>query len=151
MPAAQAVTTIRTPAGPIRLESPTPAVLKSVRRNLAKAGRTSLARLPDGTPFQQACWKAARAIPAGQTRSYLWLAERALKHLGQNPARARGCARAAGQAMRRNPWPVVIPCHRVISSSGSLGGFSGTADPRSQMLRLKRWMLEREGWRAPGR
>ncbi len=143
--------TIRTPAGPIRLESPTPAVVKSVRRGLAAGGRTNLARLPDGTPFQQACWRAARSIPAGQTRSYLWLAERALKFLGEDPARARGCARAAGQAMRRNPWPVVIPCHRVISSNGTLGGFSGATDPRSRMLRLKRWLLAREGWRAPGR
>ena len=66
------------------------------------------------TPFLRAVWKACMAIPAGQTRSYKWLAEEA----GHPNA-----SRAAGQAMARNRLPIVIPCHRVIRSDGSLGGY----------------------------
>lgn len=69
------------------------------------------------TEFQNAVWKACRRIPYGKTASYRDLAER----VGQ----PRG-ARAVGMAMKRNPWPIVVPCHRVCSSDGSIGGYSGT-------------------------
>lgn len=80
--------------------------------------------IPATTPFFEACRRAAQAIPAGTTLSYLELARRA-----GSPA----ASRAAGQAMRRNPTPIVVPCHRVVSASGSLGGFAGdwTAAPRN--------------------
>ena len=85
--------------------------------------------LSSATPFQQAVWQAARQIPYGQTHSYGWLAAQAGKH---------GAARAVGQAMSRNPLPVIVPCHRVIASDGGLGGFNGG-------LELKKWLLQLEG------
>lgn len=81
-----------------------------------------------GTEFQQRVWAITRAIPRGQTRSY-----------GQVARQASSCAaRAVGQAMARNPWPVIVPCHRVVGSDGSLTGFGGG-------LEMKRRMLEMEG------
>lgn len=71
--------------------------------------------LPAGTSFQRGIWRATRAIGRGQTRTYGDLAAA----VGRP-----GAARAVGQAMRRNPQPIVTPCHRVVASSG-LGGFGG--------------------------
>ncbi len=70
----------------------------------------------DAPPFFKAAWNACRSIPAGETRSYKWLAV----HAGSPDA-----MRAAGQAMARNRLPLVIPCHRVVRADGSLGGFGG--------------------------
>ncbi len=80
------------------------------------------------TPFQQAVWLATREIPHGRTRSYGWLAARA----GKPQA-----ARAVGQAMAANPWPIIVPCHRVVSSSGYLSGYQGGLDMKEQLLRLE--------------
>jgi methylated-DNA-[protein]-cysteine S-methyltransferase len=94
--------------------------------------------IPSGPDFWRRCWKLCRGIPAGQTCSYGELARRA----GRTPV----AARAVGQAMRHNPLPVIVPCHRVIASSGRLHGFGGTSDPASQALELKRRLLQLEGW-----
>jgi methylated-DNA-[protein]-cysteine S-methyltransferase len=67
------------------------------------------------TPFKQAVWEATRAIPYGETRSYEWIAQR----IGKPKA-----ARAVGQALKSNPFPIIVPCHRVIGKDGSLTGFS---------------------------
>jgi methylated-DNA-[protein]-cysteine S-methyltransferase len=83
--------------------------------------------------FLRRALMAARRIPRGQVRSYSSLAAAA-----GNPR----AARAAGQAMARNPVPIIIPCHRVIASDGSLGGFGGG-------LEMKRALLELEGVRLP--
>ncbi len=91
---------------------------------------------PASTPFRQRCLDACRSIPRGQTRSYAELAKTA----GANS----GAARAAGQAMRTNPLPVIIPCHRVIASDGSLGGFAGSSDINGTELGQKRFLLELE-------
>lgn len=80
------------------------------------------------TPFQRAVWLAAREIPYGRTRNYGWLAARAGK------PRA---ARAVGQAMASNPWPIVVPCHRVVSSNGGLAGYGGGLDMKERLLRLE--------------
>ncbi len=72
--------------------------------------------LADAPPFFRAAWSACRSIPAGETRSYRWLAAEA-----GNPR----AVRAAGQAMARNRFVLIIPCHRVISSDGGLGGYGG--------------------------
>ena len=72
--------------------------------------------LSDAPPFFSAAWRACRRIPAGETRSYAWLAAEA------GSPRA---GRAAGQAMARNRFALIIPCHRVIASDGSLGGYGG--------------------------
>ena len=83
----------------------------------------------EGTPpfFRQA-WQACQAIPPGETRSYAWLASQA----GRPWA-----ARAAGQAMARNPLPILIPCHRVVGSDGRLGGYGGGLDMKRELLRLE--------------
>lgn len=69
-----------------------------------------------GTDFQKRAWEAARAIPWGETRSYRWIAVQ----MGRP-----GAARAVGQAMRANPAPIVVPCHRVIGENGELRGYGG--------------------------
>jgi len=82
-----------------------------------------------GTSFQQSVWQALRRIPAGRTLSYGELAKRIGKP---------GAARAVGAACGANPIPVLVPCHRVLASSGGLGGFTAGLD-------WKRKLLAREG------
>lgn len=86
---------------------------------------------PDGTPFQRAVWAALREIPFGETASYGELARR----LGKP-----GASRAVGLANGRNPIGIVIPCHRVVGSTGSLTGYGGG-------LERKRFLLEHEAGR----
>ena len=88
---------------------------------------------PDGTAFQKAVWTALRTIPAGQTLSYGALAQQ----LGNPKA-----VRAVGLANGANPVPIIIPCHRVIGSDGSLTGYGGG-------LERKRWLLAHEGLFSP--
>ncbi|MFC2018511.1 methylated-DNA--[protein]-cysteine S-methyltransferase [Chloroflexota bacterium] len=78
------------------------------------------------TPFQRQVWEATRLIPYGQTRSYSYLAGQIGKP---------GAARAVGQALGRNPLPIIIPCHRVIARSGRLGGFTGGLEMKISLLR----------------
>ena len=87
----------------------------------------------DGTEFQRGVWTALRGIPAGETLSYGELARR----LGNPKA-----VRAVGLANGSNPIPIVIPCHRVIGSDGSLTGYGGG-------LERKRWLLAHEGRYSP--
>ncbi len=84
------------------------------------------------TEFQRKVYEATSRIPRGEVRSYKWIAER----IGNPKA-----YRAVGNALNRNPLPIVVPCHRVIKSDGGLGGFAGG-------VRLKRKLLRAEGiWR----
>jgi len=83
---------------------------------------------PAGTAFQQAAWLALRTIPYGRTVSY---GEQAARLGDPNKARAVGAANG------KNPIPIVVPCHRVIGSSGKLTGFGGG-------LETKAWLLEHE-------
>jgi O-6-methylguanine DNA methyltransferase len=91
--------------------------------------------LPRSTPFTSRCWEACRNIPYGSTISYAELASNA------NSPKA---SRAAGQAMRRNPMPIMTPCHRVVASTGKLHGFAGETNPNSEELRRKRFLLDLE-------
>lgn len=91
---------------------------------------------PADSPFQQQVLAACRRIPWGGRRTYGQLAADA----GYDASRAR----AVGQVLRRNPLPVVIPCHRVVARDGSLHGFSGSSDPIGPELRIKRTLLEIE-------
>ena len=85
--------------------------------------------LSEAPPFFGAAWQACRTIPAGETRSYAWLAAEA----GRPNA-----ARAAGQAMARNPLALVIPCHRVIGSSGDLHGYgAGGLTVKAKLLQME--------------
>lgn len=86
-----------------------------------------------GTPFQRRVWRACRRIPRGETATYGELSRR----LGLG----RGGARAVGQALRRNPLPVLVPCHRVVSAAGQ-GGYAGETD--GPLSVVKRTLLELE-------
>jgi methylated-DNA-[protein]-cysteine S-methyltransferase len=86
-----------------------------------------------GTDFQRSVWKALRAIPAGETRTYGQLAAA----IGAPKA-----VRAAGLANGQNPVAVIVPCHRVIGANGTLTGYAGG-------LERKRWLLEHEGAATP--
>jgi methylated-DNA-[protein]-cysteine S-methyltransferase len=84
--------------------------------------------LGQATSFQRQVWKTTQSIPYGQTRSYAWIASR----VGMPRA-----SRAVGQAMARNPLPIVIPCHRVVGSDGSLVGFGGGTHLKQRLLRIE--------------
>lgn len=84
---------------------------------------------PAGTPFQQTVWTALRTIPYGQTRTYKQIAVQI------------GCptaCRAVGMANNRNPIAVVVPCHRVVGSSGTLTGYAGGLDVKEHLLELEK-------------
>ena len=81
-----------------------------------------------GTAFQQAVWQALMQIPRGQTCSYADLSSA----IGRPSA-----VRAVGGAIGRNPLSVVVPCHRVLGSGGSLTGYAGGLDRKSALLRLE--------------
>lgn len=90
-----------------------------------------LPQIPMGTAHQQKVWCALQLIPVGTVCSYGDLA----KDIASSP-------RAVGQACRKNPIPIIIPCHRVVARTGA-GGYSGaTSGPE---LAIKRWLLEHEG------
>lgn len=81
-----------------------------------------------GTPYQRKVWMESRKIPYGQTVTYKSLAHR-FGHKGY---------RSVGQALSKNPLLIVIPCHRVLGSDGSLGGFSAGLKLKDYLLRLER-------------
>lgn len=84
-----------------------------------------------GTPFQKKVWKELLNIPKGKTITY--------KELARNIGRPKA-VRAVGNAVGVNPLPVIIPCHRVVKSDGSLGGYSGKGG-----VKTKRLLLIKEG------
>lgn len=83
-----------------------------------------------GTPFQRRVWSALQTIPYGTTVSYGQIAA----ELGLDP----GASRAVGAANGANPVPIVVPCHRVIGSGGSLTGYGGGLDRKRTLLTLER-------------
>jgi methylated-DNA-[protein]-cysteine S-methyltransferase len=82
-----------------------------------------------GTSFQLRVWAATRGIPYGQTVSYREVAVQSGSPLA---------ARASGQALGANPVPIIVPCHRVLSSDGTLGGFGGGLDMKTRLLAMER-------------
>lgn len=88
-----------------------------------------------GTPFQMRCWNALLEIPYGQTCSYGDLARKVGSPNG---------FRAVGMANHDNPIPIIVPCHRVITSDRKLGGYGGGLDVKEKLLRL-----EGAKWREP--
>jgi methylated-DNA-[protein]-cysteine S-methyltransferase len=111
------------------------AAARSIREPIRRyfdGDRTALDRIPvraGGTPFQERVWAALRRIPFGETVSYGTLARRL-----QVPR----AYRAVGLANGSNPISIVVPCHRVIGSDGTLTGYGGG-------LERKRWLLQHEG------
>jgi methylated-DNA-[protein]-cysteine S-methyltransferase len=123
--------------------------------------RFSVTIRPSGTAFQRRVWDAIGAIPLGESRTY-----------GEVARNVHSAARAVGQACGANRIALIIPCHRVVASCGSLGGFMGTAGPTQSPrapagrnaaarphafgdhvaisrdpLTIKRWLLAHEGYR----
>jgi methylated-DNA-[protein]-cysteine S-methyltransferase len=96
--------------------------------------RFALPLAPAGTAFRRKVWDALAGIPVGESRTY-----------GEVARRLHTAPRAVGGACGANPIALVIPCHRVVGSQGSLGGFMGTThgDP----IAIKRWLLAHEGYR----
>jgi len=88
-----------------------------------------LPQAPAGTTFQREVWKAIATVPAGETISYAELARRA-GHAGS--------ARAAGAATGRNPLAIVVPCHRIVGSDGSLTGYAGGLTRKRALLALEK-------------
>jgi O-6-methylguanine DNA methyltransferase len=85
---------------------------------------------PYGTPFMKKVWEITRRIPYGEVRTYKWVAQQ----LGYK------AYRAIGMALSRNPHLIITPCHRVVRSDGSLGGFTSEGG-----ISLKKYLLELEG------
>jgi methylated-DNA-[protein]-cysteine S-methyltransferase len=117
-----------------------PAPFKQAARELGEyfAGKRRAFGVPlqasIGTPFQQSVWQALREIPYGETVTYGDIARR----IGRPSA-----VRAVGLAIGMNPWGIIVPCHRVVGSTGALTGFAGG-------LSRKRWLLSHEGVRVEG-
>jgi methylated-DNA-[protein]-cysteine S-methyltransferase len=84
-----------------------------------------------GTPFQKSVWRELSKIPIGETRTY-----------GEIAKKLNSSARAVGNACRRNPIQIIVPCHRVISAKG-IGGYAG--ETQGKQLSIKRWLLNHEG------
>jgi len=81
-----------------------------------------------GTEFERKIWSVLKEIPFGETRSYKWVAGRSGNALA---------VRAVGQALSKNPVPIVLPCHRVIESDGSIGGYSSGTDIKRRLLDME--------------
>jgi methylated-DNA-[protein]-cysteine S-methyltransferase len=90
--------------------------------------RFETALAPEGTPFQQDVWKAISTVGFGKTITYSELA----LHAG-----FPGSARAAGAATGRNPISIIVPCHRIVGSNGSLTGYAGGLDRKRALLALE--------------
>ena len=112
----------------------TPPILRRAAAQLAEyfAGtrtRFDLPLAPVGTDFQRRVWDATSAIPFGETATYGEIARK----IGVPTA-----ARAVGGALNRNPLAIVVPCHRVVGSSGKLTGYDGGVDRKAFLLNLER-------------
>lgn len=106
-------------------------VLAATRRQVAEyeAGRRTVFDLPlelEGTDFQRRVWAQLLEIPYGQTRSYAQVARAAGSPRG---------VRATGAAIGRNPVSIIVPCHRVVGSDGSLTGYTGGIERKRALLR----------------
>jgi methylated-DNA-[protein]-cysteine S-methyltransferase len=97
--------------------------------------------VPQGSEFQRRVWIEIARIPFGETLSYAELATR---------AGAPGAARAAGAATGRNPLSIIVPCHRVVGSDGSLTGYAGGIERKTRLLRLEGALAHQEELIAHG-
>jgi len=105
-------------------------VVRELRTYFAGNLKTFTTKLAlQGTPFQLEVWKELKNIPYGQVKSY--------QDIASSLSRPKA-SRAVGNANKVNPLAIIVPCHRVIKSDGSLGGYS-------RGIELKRWLLELEG------
>ena len=149
MPTPFAVLGIRTGAGAVtgieylspceRAQAPMDAIAERACRQLERYladphWRFTLRLAPAGTAFQRRVWDSLAKIPLGESRTY-----------GELARRLHTAPRAVGGACGSNPIALVIPCHRVVASRGSLGGFMGATE--GDPIAIKRWLLTHEGYR----
>ena len=130
----EALNSLDMPGASVEAETD-PDAFDDLGRRLERYFEGEMTSFPDaldlrGTDFQKSVWEVARTIPWGETRSYSWIA----REIGRPRA-----ARAVGQAMRANPAPIIVPCHRVIGEQGDLRGYGGPDG-----IGLKRELLEIE-------
>jgi methylated-DNA-[protein]-cysteine S-methyltransferase len=122
-----------------KVQAPTDPVAERACRQLERylddpQWRFTLPLAPQGTTFRRRVWDALAKIPVGESRTY-----------GELARSLRTAPRAVGGACGANPIALVIPCHRVIGSQGSLGGFMGRTE--GDPIAIKRWLLSHEGYR----
>jgi methylated-DNA-[protein]-cysteine S-methyltransferase len=144
-----AVLGIRTSAGALvgieylprseRQQAPVDALAQRVCRQLERyfadpEFRFTLPLAPGGTAFRRRVWDALSQIPVGESRTY-----------GELARQVHTAPRAIGGACGANPIALVIPCHRVVGTHGSLGGFMGVTE--GDPIAIKRWLLAHEGYR----
>ncbi|HZT63655.1 MAG TPA: methylated-DNA--[protein]-cysteine S-methyltransferase [Burkholderiales bacterium] len=115
------------------LRDPRHAPLRQAKQELSEyfggeRRRFETALAPEGTPFQRSVWKAISTVGFGETIAYGELARR---------AGVPGSARAAGAATGRNPIGIIVPCHRIVGSNGSLTGYAGGLDRKRALLALE--------------
>jgi len=118
---------------PSWIEDPAWPVLRACAAQLAEyfageRGRFDLPLDPRGTPFRKRVWAEIAKVPYGETMTYAELARR---------AGAPGSARAAGAATGRNPLAIVVPCHRIVATSGALTGYAGGLARKEYLLALE--------------
>ncbi len=82
----------------------------------------------EGTDFERRVWDTLKEVPYGETRTYKWMAER----IGKPHA-----FRAVGNALGKNPIPIIFPCHRIIESDGSIGGYSSGTEIKRRLLEIE--------------
>ena len=121
------------------IEKPEHPVFPALRRWLdgyfaARAPKPNFALHPQGTPFQKAVWDMLLRIPYGETTTYGELAKQ-LAAIRNLPSMS---AQAVGGAVGHNPISLLIPCHRVVGSTGKLTGYAGGLDKKKALLRLER-------------
>lgn len=111
--------------------------IKELRDYFQGAGRgfSQKVKFLGATEFDKKVWECLKQIPPGETKTYKWIAEK----IGAPKA-----VRAVGRALSRNPLPILLPCHRVIESDGSIGGYSSGDN-------IKRRLLEMEYYAKIGR
>jgi len=85
------------------------------------------------TPFARKVYRVILDIPLGEVRTYQWVARKAGRP---------GAARAVGQILKRNPFPLLLPCHRVVASGGKLGGYSSGVKKKAFLLDLEKMIKE---------
>jgi methylated-DNA-[protein]-cysteine S-methyltransferase len=123
----------------VRAQAPTNALAERAVRQFARyfadpEFRFTLPLAPTGTAFRRRVWEALSEIPVGESRTY-----------GELARQLRTAPRAIGGACGANPIALVVPCHRVVATHGSLGGFMGVT--RGDPIAIKRWLLVHEGYR----
>ncbi|PKL52373.1 MAG: hypothetical protein CVV37_01715 [Nitrospira bacterium HGW-Nitrospira-1] len=103
---------------------------KELAEYFEKAGQefTCETVFTEGTEFEKKVWETLKEIPYGETRTYKWLAEK----IGKPHA-----FRAVGNALSKNPIPIIFPCHRIIETDGSIGGYSPGVNIKRRLLAIE--------------